>query len=121
MLPKRILIVDDIPQVRNELHALLSLVGDIEIVGEAANGLEAIRLATTLRPDVVLMDLEMPLMNGYEATRWIKLKSPTCRVIVLTLHENAAAEEGAHQAGADAFIVKGAPLECLLSEITRKE
>jgi DNA-binding NarL/FixJ family response regulator len=121
MAPRRLLIVDDIPQVRAELRNLLSLAGDIDIVGEAANGLEAIDQAAVLQPDVILMDLEMPLMSGYQAARQIKIQSPACRVIVLTLHDDAEALEGAHQAGADAFIVKGAPLESLLSEIMKKE
>jgi DNA-binding NarL/FixJ family response regulator len=121
MSPRRLLIVDDVPQVRSELGTLLSLTGDIEIIGEAANGLEAIHQAANLRPDVVLIDLEMPLMNGYEAIRKIKDQLPVCRVIALTVHGYAEAIERAYQSGADAFFVKGAPLASLLQEILRSE
>ena len=119
MFPKRLLIVDDVFQVRAELRTLLALAGDIEIVGEAANGLEAVRQAVTLKPDVVLMDLEMPLMNGYQATRQIKQQLPACRVIALTIQDYAEALEQAVQSGVDAFIVKGAPLASLVQEILK--
>jgi DNA-binding NarL/FixJ family response regulator len=119
MSPKRLLVVDDVPQVRSELRTLLSLVDDIEIVGEAANGLEAVTQAAILQPDVVLLDLEMPLMSGYEATAKIKLQFPTCRVIILTVNDYDAAVERALQSGADAFIVKGSPVMNLVQEIQK--
>lgn len=121
MPPKRLLIVDDVPQVRSELRTLLSLAGDIEIVGEAANGLEAVTQAAVLQPDVVLMDLEMPLMSGYEAAGKIKLQFPNCRVIVLTVNDYAEAVERAAQCGVDAFIVKGSPVMNLVQEILKEE
>jgi DNA-binding NarL/FixJ family response regulator len=117
MTATRILIVDDAQQVREELSSMLKLEGDIEVTGEAANGLEAISLTKYLRPDVVLMDLEMPVLDGYEATRQIKTLYPDCRVIALTLHGYAAAREKAIQAGVDFFIEKGAPLETLVQAI----
>jgi DNA-binding NarL/FixJ family response regulator len=117
----RLLIVDDVQQVRAELLTLLSLVGDIEIVGQATNGLEAINQVESLQPDVVLMDLEMPGMNGYEAARQIKKHSPPTRVIALTVHDYSTARERATQSGADAFIVKGSSLESLVQEILKKE
>jgi len=120
-MTKRILIVDDVTQVRAELSILLPLAGDINIIGEAANGLEAVSQAKTLQPDVVLMDLEMPVMNGYEAIRRIKDQSPACRVIALTVHSYANAQTKARQSGADAVIIKGAPLDCLLQEILKEE
>lgn len=119
MSPKRLLVVDDVPQVRSELRTLLSLVDDIEIVGEAANGLEAVTQAAILQPDVILLDLEMPIMSGYEAARRIKLQSPTCRVIALTVNDYAEAIEKATQCGADAFIVKGSPVMNLVQEIQK--
>jgi two-component system response regulator DesR len=119
--PRRLLIVDDVSHVRTELGTLLSLAGDIEIVGEATNGLEAVAQAAILQPDVVLMDLEMPLMSGYEAARLIKLESPACRVIALTIHGNAEAFERFRQSGADAFIIKGSPIKDLLQEIREEE
>ena len=80
-----VLIVDDSPNVRQELRTLLPLCGFIEIVGEAADGLEAIRLAEALRPHVILIDLEMPVLSGYDATREIKARWPCCRVVALTI------------------------------------
>jgi len=116
----RVLIVDDVERVRQDLSTFLSLAGDIEIVGEAANGLEAIQMAKALQPQVILMDLEMPVLDGYQATRQIKRQQPACRVIVLSIHGGNAEQQGVLQAGADDFIVKGASLETLLQAI-RKE
>jgi DNA-binding NarL/FixJ family response regulator len=118
---RRVLIVDDSPQVRQELRTLLPLAGDIEIVGEAADGREAIRQVKALQPDVVVVDLEMPGLDGYEATRQIKTHYPSCRMIALTVHDYESARVKAHQSGADAFIVKGAPVEALLQAISEKE
>ena len=114
---KRVLIVDDNPQVRHELRTLLPLAGDIEVVGEAADGREAIRLAEALRPEVVLMDLEMPALDGFEATRQIKAGSPSCRVIALTVHGSEADRREAGRCGVDAFLVKGMDVECLIGAI----
>jgi DNA-binding NarL/FixJ family response regulator len=114
-----VLIVDDIVAVRRDLSTALTLAADVEIVGEAANGLEAVRLAGSLEPAVVLMDLEMPVMDGYEAARRIKLNSPACRIIALTVHGYDSARYKAMQAGVDEFVVKGAPLESLLAAISR--
>jgi DNA-binding NarL/FixJ family response regulator len=113
----RVLIVDDVERVRQDLCTFLTLSGDIEIVGEARDGLEAIHLVETLCPQVVLMDLEMPIMDGYEAARQIKAIQPACRVIALTIHGSEAEQQRAFQAGADDFIVKGAPLETLIQAI----
>jgi DNA-binding NarL/FixJ family response regulator len=119
----RVLIVDDVTQVRQDLHTVLTLAGgsyeenQIEIVGEAANGLEAIRQADALQPDVVLMDLEMPVLDGYQAARQIKSLCQTCRVIALSIHDYQSARQEAFQAGMDGFIVKGAPVETLVRAI----
>jgi DNA-binding NarL/FixJ family response regulator len=115
---RRVLIADDNPQVRHELRTLLPLAGDIEIVGEAADGREALRLAQALQPDVVLMDVEMPVLDGYEATRQLKATSPSCRVVALTVHGYEAARQKAVQAGADVFLVKGISLETLVGAIS---
>ncbi|HEX6269683.1 MAG TPA: response regulator transcription factor [Anaerolineales bacterium] len=112
-----VLIVDDVERVRQDLCTFLNLTGGIEIVGEASNGLEAIRLVGALCPQVVLMDLAMPIMDGYEAARQIKAIQPTCHVIALSIHGGEAEQQRAFQAGADEFIVKGAPLEILLEAI----
>lgn len=113
----RVMIVDDVERVRQDLCTFLSLTGNIEIVGEASNGLEAIRLVETLRPQVILMDLEMPIMDGYEAARQIKILQPACRVIALSIHAGEAERQQALQAGMADLIVKGAPLEMLLRAI----
>ena len=113
----RILIVDDKEQVRQDLRTVLALSGDIEILGEATNGLEAIRLVETLLPDVVLLDLEMPIMDGYNAVSAIKSLSPSCRVVVLTVHDYPAARQKALQAGVDSFIVKGSSVEQLIKAV----
>ena len=115
---RRVLIVDDSPRVRQELRTLLPLAGDIEIVGEAADGREAIHLAQALQPEVVLMDLEMPVLDGYEATRQIKAGDPACRVVALTAHGCEQARQKAMQAGADGFLVKGASVEALIQAIS---
>ena len=117
---RRVLIVDDSPQVRQELCTLLPLAGDIEIVGEAADGLEAIRHAEALRPQVVLIDLEMPVLDGYEATRQIKAADPACRVVALTAHSYEQARHKAMQAGVDVFLVKGVSVETLVQAISER-
>ena len=116
----QVLIVDDSPQVRQELRTLLTLAGEIEIVGEATDGLEAVRLAEALQPEVVLMDLEMPVMDGYEAARQIKSRWPTCRVVALTVHGYKAARQKASQSGVDVFLVKGASVETLVQAISAR-
>ena len=116
----RVLLVDDVEPVRWDLCTVLTLSGDLEIVGEAANGLEAIRLTESLQPDVVLMDLEMPVMDGYEATRLIKALCPSCRIVALTIHDYNEAYLKARRSGVDDFIIKGTPVEKLVQVITAK-
>ena len=115
----RVLIVDDIAQVRQDLRTALPLCGDIEIVGEAADGREGVAQALALQPDVVLMDLVMPVMDGCESARRIKALCPGSRVIALTLYGDAAARERARHSGLDDFVVKGAPLAELVQSIRR--
>ena len=105
---RRILIAEDHTLLRVGLRALLAQEPDIEIVGEADNGRDAIRSISTLAPDLVLMDLTMPGTNGFEAILEIKRRNPEIRILVLTLHR---AEEYIHQslkAGADGYILKDA-------------
>jgi DNA-binding NarL/FixJ family response regulator len=118
---QRVLIVDDSPQVRRELRTLLPLAGDLEVVGEAADGAEALRLAEALRPDVILLDLQMPVLDGYAAARRITDRWPACRVVALTVHDDEAARHKASQAGVDAFLVKGSPLDILVAAISGGE
>jgi DNA-binding NarL/FixJ family response regulator len=121
MADKRVLIVDDIPQVRHELHTLLHLSGGVQVIGEAADGAEAIRLALQLEPDVVLLDLEMPVLDGYCAALQIKAHLPRCRVLALSIHEDAVSRQRARLAGVDAFIPKGARSHALLDAIRHSE
>ncbi len=113
----RVLIVDDVPEVQQDLHLLLQLTGEVQVVGEASNGVEAISQSAALRPDVVLMDLEMPVQDGFQAAREIKSRWPDCRVIALTIHDGEAERQKALQAGMADIVVKGAPLEVLLRAI----
>jgi DNA-binding NarL/FixJ family response regulator len=113
----RVLIADNMPQVRQELRGILQLTGELEIVGEAANGLEAISQAEALRPDAVVMDLEMPVMDGFEATRQIKERGLAERVVVLSIHADSENLQRARQAGADVFIDKASRFTTLMSAI----
>jgi DNA-binding NarL/FixJ family response regulator len=104
----RVLIADDRPATRQGLRALLTLLPQVEIVGEAANGGESIQMVAECQPDVVLMDMQMPVMDGLEATRRIKEQWPEVQIIALTMYARYQAE--ALAAGADAFLLKdGAP------------
>lgn len=113
----KVLIVDDLERVRQELRTALQLTEGLEVVGEAANGLEAVRQAEVLSPDIVLMDLEMPGLNGFEATRQIKERHLAKGVVVLTIHGHHSARERAARMGADAFIEKGTPIQTLIETI----
>ena len=115
--PIRALLVDDAAQVRQDLRQLLELSGLVHVTGEAGDGLEAVRLAAELAPDVIVMDLEMPGLDGFEATRRIKAHRPAPRVVILSVHAGAAEQENAQAAGADSFVVKGAPYDCLMKAI----
>ena len=121
MQPTRVLLVDDVEQVRQDLCTLLTLTGNIEIIGEASNGLDAVCLTESLNPDVVLMDLEMPVLNGYEAAHQIKTRFPSCRVIALTVHDYESARAAAHQSGMDDFLVKGASVESIVRSISSQK
>ena len=105
---KRILIVDNHTLMRAGLRALLSQDPDIDIVGEADNGRDAVREIGARAPDMVLMDLNMPGMNGLEAIVDIKRRYPQTRVLVLTIHKTDEYIHGALQAGADGYILKDA-------------
>ena len=112
-----VLIVDDMARVRQGLQTILQLSAGFEVVGEASDGLEAIQAAEKLRPDVVLMDLEMPVLGGLEATRRIKEQHPEIGVVILTIHGSDKVREQAMSAGSDAFIEKEAPTERLVAAI----
>jgi DNA-binding NarL/FixJ family response regulator len=105
----RILIADDHGVVREGLRAVLGPEPDMEIVGEAATGNEVLERAAELRPDVILMDIQMPGMNGIEATRRILEATPEVGVVVLTMFEDDDSVFSAMRAGARGYVLKGAP------------
>jgi len=115
--PLRVLLADDHRIVREGLLSLLSEVHDVQVVGEAANGREAINQAYRLRPDVVIMDVAMPLINGDDATRQIRRHLPHTRVIALSMYEEAEMKEMMFRAGAESYVLKTAPSEELLAAI----
>jgi DNA-binding NarL/FixJ family response regulator len=111
--PRRVLIADDRPRSRDGLKALLATWPEVEVVGEATNGQEAIQLVEKCSPEVVLMDAIMPVMDGLEATGVIKDRWPQVKVIMLTIH--ASYRDDALAAGADTFLIKG----CLAADLLR--
>jgi DNA-binding NarL/FixJ family response regulator len=113
----KVLIVDDMPQVRQDLRTFLNLTLDIEVVGEAANGIEAIHQTEIFKPDVILMDLEMPQLDGYQASRKIKTNDPQCKIIALSIHGGNTERQQALLCGIDYFVIKGEPLEDLIKTI----
>jgi DNA-binding NarL/FixJ family response regulator len=115
----RLLLVDDRPAIRRGLRIWLALEPNMEVVGEASDGAEAISLARALRPDVVLMDVEMPGMNGVSATAALRSVVPQSAVVILTLYDDAATRTRAREAGAAAFVAKHRIEETLLAEIQR--
>jgi CheY-like chemotaxis protein len=113
----RVLFADDHKVIRQGLVAMLQGQPDIQVVGEAATGLEALELARSLRPNVVVMDVSMPEMDGVEATRRIKAEQPAIRVIGLSMLEEGEIAERMRQAGAEAFVNKAESSATLLRAI----
>jgi DNA-binding NarL/FixJ family response regulator len=105
-MPVRILIVDDHAVVREGLKMILELMSDLSVVGEAKNGREALEQAEALGPDVIIMDIAMPEMNGIEATRMICERLPMARVIILSMHQTNEHIFRAMRAGARAYLLK---------------
>ena len=113
----RVLVADDHPIVRGGIVALLAAASDMEVVGEATDGLDAARLAIELEPDVVLMDLRMPGIDGDEATARILAARPGIRVVILTTYESDASILTAIEAGASGYLLKAAPQEEILAGV----
>jgi CheY-like chemotaxis protein len=115
----RILLVDDQRSVRRGLAMRLELEPDITVVGEAEDGVSALSAASVFRPDVLVMDYEMPAMNGIEATRKLREMGSHSRVVMLSIHDNPAVKRQATEAGIDAFVAKHQPSEALLAAIRK--
>lgn len=116
--PIRLLIADDGPRARHGLRAILATIPGIEVIGEASSGKEALRLVETNHPDVVMMDIVMPTMDGLKATRAIKERWPEVKVIVITMYSSH--REEALAVGADAYLIKGCSVDELINAILEK-
>jgi len=116
-LPIRLLLVDDQALFREGLHTLLSTRADFEVVAEAENGEEALRLAVQNRPNVILMDLRMPILDGVSATRRLKESLPECKVIVLTTFDDDDLVFDGLRAGAVGYLLKDVSSEKLAEAI----
>lgn len=117
MKSKHILIVDDHPTLREGLRSLLSSQPDFDIVGEAADGQEAIDSVARHHPDLVLMDISMPRMDGIAATREIKRKWPETKILAFTVHNTPEYITATLNAGADGYILKDSTRDKLISSI----
>ncbi|MEV1178498.1 response regulator transcription factor [Nonomuraea sp. NPDC049784] len=113
----RVLLADDQPLIRTALHMVIADAPDLEVAGEAATGLQAVQLAGDLRPDVVVMDIRMPGMDGIEATRLITKGPSPAHVVVLTTFDEDDYVYGALRAGASGFLVKDMALDDILAAI----
>ena len=113
----RVMLVDDHTLVRESLADVLGREADVEVVGQAGDGVEALELARQLRPEVVLMDISMPRMNGLEATRRLKAEMPDTRVIGLSMHSSPEMLDAMQAAGASQFLTKGCSVPSLLSAV----
>jgi DNA-binding NarL/FixJ family response regulator len=115
--PSRILIVDDAPAVREALRWVLEDTPDLEVAGEAGDGSEAVASAIRLAPDVVVLDLHLPGINGYDVARWLKSLRRPPLVVFLSVDGDVEARRRAIEAGGDAFALKAAGWDSLLAEI----
>ena len=113
----QVIICDDQATVRDGLVMLLKLEPDIDIVGTAEDGAEAVEMAADKKPDLILMDLKMPIMNGVEATRQIKMKHPEIKVVVLTTYADDEWVFDSIQAGASGYLLKDTPREELIKAV----
>ncbi len=117
----RVLVVDDHKIVREGLAMLLSEQPDIEVIGQASNGREAVSMAERLHPNVVIMDVSMPLMTGDEATRQIKTLAPDTRIVALSMFEDSEIVQRMFQAGAESYVLKTSPSARLIAAIHGSE
>lgn len=116
-MPISLVLADDHTLIREGLKALLAAKDDIRVVGEAGDGREAVRLAQALKPDVLVMDISMPDLNGVEAVRMLREKCPRTRIIMLSMHSTAEHVYRALEAGASAYVLKESAAAQLITAI----
>ena len=114
-----LLIVDDVPAVRRGLRMRLELEDDLRVLGEAADGWEGLELASTLQPDVVILDVEMPVMDGFAAASALPQRAPRSQPVMLTLHDDSQTRARAAASGIRDFVAKHDTAEVLLAAIRR--
>ena len=117
MKPISVLIVDNHKSTRRTLRKFFDLDGDIKVVGEACNGQEGVELAEELQPEIILMDVKMPLMNGIEAARIIKERCLNSKIIMFSAYDDEGLVDTAIQSGAVGYLSKDDPIEDLLKAI----
>jgi DNA-binding NarL/FixJ family response regulator len=117
MSTQKILVADDHPIFREGMRALLAKMWELEIIGEAGNGQHAVELARQIKPDLILMGLKMPVLNGLEATRIIKQHQPALKIIALTAIKTRDHVEAALAAGANGYVLKDDSIVCLMNAI----
>jgi two-component system, NarL family, response regulator LiaR len=115
--PIRVLIVDDHAMIRRGLRAYLLGRSDVEVVGEAGDGQEALDAVAALQPDVILMDVQMPRLNGIEAARQVRARAPDARIVMLTSYDNQEVAQTALRLGASAYLLKSVSEEDLVAAI----
>jgi len=117
MKPLRLLVVDDNDLARTKLCSLFACEEEIELVGQGRNGEEAVLQNQVLRPDIVVMDIKMPGMDGIEATKAIKQSNPDAKVVICSAYDDEEHRVKAKAAGAGAYFLKGDPVEDLIRDI----
>lgn len=117
MKPIRVLIADDHTLVRESLVSVLNASGECQVVGEAADGVQAIEKALALQPDVVIVDVSMPHLNGVEVVRRLRAELPQARTLVLTMHEDEEYVLHMVRAGASGYVVKDSPMTELIAAV----
>ena len=117
MPPTRVLIADDHPLIRSGLRALLARESDFEVVGEAADGYQALELVEQLKPDVVMLDVSMPRLNGIDVAQKISEKTPSTRIIIVSIHSDEGYVLRALKAGAKGYLLKASPEGDILNAV----
>ena len=117
--PIRVLVADDSPPARGVIRALLASLQEVEMVGLASDGEEAVAQAEALRPDLILMDLQMPKLDGLRATRMVRKHLPGVRVVVVTVNYGPEVQQTCLAGGADGFVAKDRLYQDLFAEIRR--